>query len=169
MALTRPNTLIYSIFQTQERLPLFIWYCSINRPVQISLFKLATRDDVKINSLNDAKRYVLGVIRDDYASLYLQDKGFTVNKNLLESTDEKVNIQQLFRRRVDLTVQSSHSMYYRLMQLELDQSSVVNVWPSIDEKIQTPCMALSQNSEEAVISALKAGFNRMAINSVTAD
>ena len=59
IATTKKNHLIYSIGRIPERENLFHWVGTI-APYKTSLYKLKIRKDIKIGSLNDAKRYTIG-------------------------------------------------------------------------------------------------------------
>jgi polar amino acid transport system substrate-binding protein len=159
IALHRPNTLIFSIVRTPERENLFDWYCPIAEPLEISMFKLRTRNDIKINELSDAKRFTLGVVRNDYANQFLQANGFSVGQNLLESTDEFANLRQLLSGRIDLVVQVKASIDYRLKKLGRLSSDVENALQSIDGKKIINCLALSLGSDTAIKTALERVFS----------
>ncbi|NQY93223.1 MAG: transporter substrate-binding domain-containing protein, partial [Campylobacteraceae bacterium] len=59
LASTKKNHLIYSIARIPEREELFHWIGTI-APYSTSFYKLKSRKDIKINSLDDAKKYTIG-------------------------------------------------------------------------------------------------------------
>lgn len=97
-ALREPDVLIYPILRNAEREPLFKWVgqFEVARPV---FFKLRGHDDVQVNSLADAKNYVVGVVRDDYREKYLHEQGFT---RLVISASNKENFTRLIHGQVQL-------------------------------------------------------------------
>ena len=158
IALNRPNTLIFSIIRTPERENLFDWYCPISEPLEISLLKLRTRNDIKVNELSDAKRFTLGVVRNDYANQFLQSKGFSDGQNLLESTDELANLRQLLSGKIDLVVQVKESLDFRLEKLGHSGNEVEIALQSIDGKKIVNCLALSRNSDKVIKTAIDRAF-----------
>ena len=102
-----------------------VWYCPIAEPQQISLFRLTSRDDIQLHELQDAKRFILGVNRGDYPSEYLLSKGFTANKNLIFTSNDDVNLQQLLNGRIDLLVQSKPALHFRLSKMGIAKNTVI--------------------------------------------
>ncbi len=98
MALEQENVLIYSILRISEREKLFKWVGEI--PVsEMYFFKLKQRADIKIASLDDAKKYSIGVTRETAPHQYLSGKGFELKE--IDSRDE-LSIRKLVNGRIDL-------------------------------------------------------------------
>ncbi len=100
-ALNNRNTLIYSIARSTEREPLFHWVGKI-APYRIHLYKLKSRQDIQVHSLEDAKKYVVGGEFADIKQEYLIKKGFEKDKNLKLVAADELNIRMLFAGRIDL-------------------------------------------------------------------
>ncbi len=98
MALSNPNTLIYSIGRNPEREDKFKWV-GIIAPVNIYFYTLKSRDDITVESLQDAKKYTIGTVSDDYTTQFLTSQGF---KNLDMTNSYSLNIRKLFNDRIDL-------------------------------------------------------------------
>ncbi len=98
MALNAPNVLIYLLVRTPEREPLFLWTAEI-LPLKYHLYRLSDRPEVAVSKLDDARRYPIGVIRDDVRHRYLAQQGFTM---LTVAARREDNFQRLLRRQVDL-------------------------------------------------------------------
>ena len=154
-----PNTLIYSLFKTPERTATFEFLCPLTeQPQSIALFRLTERNDINIRQLSDAKQYISGVIRGDFAVEYLVSQGFAESSQLLVSSDEHANIRQLFSHRVDLIVQSEAAMTFRLKQLGLPRERVTKVLDSIDGNYHQPCLGINKKSDPQLIRALRSAF-----------
>lgn len=98
LALLEPNVLIYLIARTPEREALFKWVGEIVS-LQNSLYKLKERKDITVHSLADAKKYTIGVLRDDVRHQYLQQQGFPK----LELTSQQIdNLRKLELHRIDM-------------------------------------------------------------------
>jgi polar amino acid transport system substrate-binding protein len=113
LALRQPNVCIYSISKSAERTPLFHWIGAISYNIT-AIYSLQRRDDIQINTLDDAKKYVTAVTRDDITHHYLQKKGFAEGKNLylLENVSAMLNMLQ-GRKDIDLVVINETILKYR--------------------------------------------------------
>jgi len=102
-ALADPGTLIFSLTRTPEREALFKWIGPIV-PVRHSLYRRKGRTDVVVNSLDDARRYRIGVMRSDVPTEYLLRKGFPEDPHagLQIVTKVETSYAQLLLDRVDL-------------------------------------------------------------------
>jgi len=101
MALDEKNTMIYSISRTKERENLFQWV-GVVAPANNYLIALKTRNDIIVNKLNDARKYIIGTVLDDVADLYLIKKGFVVGKNIDHANNYELNMKKLIGGRLDL-------------------------------------------------------------------
>ncbi|MBF0099987.1 MAG: transporter substrate-binding domain-containing protein [Desulfobacterales bacterium] len=101
MALENENTIIYSISRTSERETLFKWI-GVVAPADNYLFALKKRTDITIQTLDEAKKYMIGTVRDDVADLYLIGKGFEVIKHIERASNYELNMKKLIGGRIDL-------------------------------------------------------------------
>ncbi len=102
MALRDKNILIYSIGRNEERETLFKWIGPIAPPIMLGLFKLKSREDIVIQSLEDAKKFVIGVMKDSGDHQFLLSQGFKNGENLDVVSKTELNIKKLFLKRLDL-------------------------------------------------------------------
>ncbi len=102
-ATTQPDVLIFSISRTREREPLFTWVGPIV-PIRYGLYALRSRQDIVVGSLEDAKRYLTGVVNQDVRHQYLLGQGFPEGKQsgLFPVSDQELNYRMLFAGRIDL-------------------------------------------------------------------
>ncbi|WP_343861724.1 substrate-binding periplasmic protein [Aliiglaciecola litoralis] len=150
----RPNTLIFSILRSEERENSFDWYCPLSDPIEVALYKLRKRDDIRLTDLNDAKKYTIGVLRNDYAQQFLKSKGFDDGTNLQVSTSDTANLRLLIQGRIDLVIQVKAAIHYRMKQLGAPIEEVEIALPAIDGKSLETCLALSKGSDKAIKVAL---------------
>lgn len=104
MATEQKNILIYTIRRTPEREALFKWVGPITPPSHSYFYKLKKRSDIVIRSLEDARHYKIGVVRDDSMHLLLLRHGFEENTNLSVVTTDTQNLKRLFRERIDMII-----------------------------------------------------------------
>lgn len=97
LALHEPGVLIYLIARTPAREAQFQWVGEVMR-LRYYFYRLANRAEVRIDGLDDARAYRLGVMRDDVRHQYLQNHGF---QRLVVSGQQKDNFSRLLSGQVD--------------------------------------------------------------------
>ena len=144
IALKQPDVLIYSISRTSHREELFHWVGEV-APQDTYLFKLASRPEIELKTLEDAKRYRVGTWREDVSDQYLLSQGFVRKKQLDNSGTPKQNILKLLKQRLDLTADTEFSFYYKVKQLGHDPALFAKALKL--EAISTPLyMAFSRQT-----------------------
>jgi polar amino acid transport system substrate-binding protein len=113
IAQNEKDVLIYSIVRSPEREKRFKWIGNI-APFDVHFWRLSKRSDIKINTVEDAKRYIIGGVNNDIKATYLESKGFTVGKNLTLVNSDELNLKMLMAKRIDVLPADEFSFYYRL-------------------------------------------------------
>ncbi|SDT97398.1 amino acid ABC transporter substrate-binding protein, PAAT family [Pseudomonas pohangensis] len=110
-ALEQPDVLIFSIACTREREQLFKWVAPV-LPRKMYLYRLASRQDIDLQSIEDAKRWQVGSNAEQDASTRdLLRLGFVQGKNLQLITGKDVqNLHKLQLGRIDLLASSQLQM-----------------------------------------------------------
>ena len=103
------NVLIYAIARTPERENNFKWVRPITTPDNIYLYKLAERKDIIINTLDDARKYQIGVIRRSMYHQFLTKHGFTNNLQIVAM--QGVNHKKLLVKRIDLWAEGENNLH----------------------------------------------------------
>ncbi|MFE8069685.1 transporter substrate-binding domain-containing protein [Marinobacteraceae bacterium S3BR75-40.1] len=101
MALDHKGSAVYSIARSPDRETLFHWIGPI-APYDVNLYKLKRRKDIRVQTLEDAKRYKVGGEIKDIKQEYLQAQGFILNQNLELADRDEINLRKLFAERIDL-------------------------------------------------------------------
>jgi polar amino acid transport system substrate-binding protein len=150
IAQTKPNVLIYPIYQTPEREGLFHFICPFSEKIDLYLFKLASRDDIKLTALEEAKQYRIGLIRDDFDHDLLIKAGFEIGKQLDVNVDDNGSIKKLLKGRVDLMTQSLSGMKRLLKEHNLEPGKLI---PALHIKIDDTlsCLAMSLATPQATV------------------
>ena len=65
--------MIYTIYRSEKREDLFKWIGPITPPTRIYLVKLKSRKLPPINSVEDIKKYKVGVLLDDQSHQFLPE------------------------------------------------------------------------------------------------
>jgi len=157
-ALAQPNTLIYSMTRLPEREALFEWIGPINHQ-RIYMFKLRSRKEIVVNSLDDVARYTVGLVRETASTkLFLANSGKTGGHPDYAPTIES-NVKKLLLKRVDLIIlQKSSAVYYTkyLKLAEGELEAVLLLGPANDEYF-----ALSKPADPAILNSLQKSFEKM--------
>jgi polar amino acid transport system substrate-binding protein len=153
LALTKPNVLIYSISRIPEREELFQWIGEV-APQGSYLFKLASRRDIQLNTLDDAKAYRIGTWRDDVSEQYLIGKGFVREQHLDNSGTPKQNILKLISQRLDLTSDAELSFYHQAQELGHDPALFAKAF-RLGDLSQPLYMAFNRETPVALVEAFR--------------
>ena len=136
----------YSTLQTEAGTCLFstTWTASRNnkekfkwvgpiKPNDIVLFARTDRK-IKLSSLEDAKQYKIGTVRDDVGEVLLVDKGFDLAT--LDRTSNVIsNLKKISIGRIDLFAKNADSVVAEIRAKKLDMSEYEIVW-TLSEKSQ---------------------------------
>lgn len=123
MAQRTSNVLIFTIVRTPEREADFYWIGSVAQR-KLYLYKLASRTDIRIDKLEDAKKYKLGVARGDETGNFLMKKGFVENTNIDLVPNDISNLRKLLVGRIDFMSGSELSIAYLCKLLGLAESQI---------------------------------------------
>jgi peptide/nickel transport system substrate-binding protein len=165
MAKSNANTLIFPI----ERLPNneddFQWVGTIS-PIQTNAYKLASRQDIQVNTIDEAKPYAIALLRTGGESQFLKMLGFD---NLYELESIENAILMLERERVDLALATQASFSLWLENLGLDSTLFEKVY-AVEELSIEGYMAFSKETPKAIVDKFRealahlktsGGYNRL--------
>ena len=161
LALHQKNHLIYSIARIPEREDLFYWVGSIS-PYKTSFYKLKSRKDVEIATLEDAKKYLVGVSLADVTTVYLQEKGFS---KLQMVPDDTQNLHKLTARRVDIIAYEENSFLHKVNEQNLNPQDYERVF-RLEDLTDELYMALNRNSDLKLFDQLRKALKRIKENGV---
>ncbi len=156
MALKEPHVLIFLIARTAAREQQFQWVGEIMK-IQYHLFRLRERSDIAVKSLDDAKRYSIGVMRDDVRHQYLLSKGF---RRLTLSAQTMDNFSKLLQRQVDLVPLTDDDASSLCQQSHVDCASLTKVL-TLDEASSGLYMAFSNATPAADVLRLRQAFDKL--------
>lgn len=159
MALEQENVLIYSILRTTEREKLFKWIGKIASS-EMYLFKLKERNDIKINSLGDAKKYTIGVTRETAPHQYLSEKGFEL-KEVVNKDD--LNIKKLVNGRIDLMPYYEAPFIHKLRNQGYDSNKFAKVY-FIKDASEDLYMAFSKRTSNIIVDKFVQALERIKTN-----
>jgi polar amino acid transport system substrate-binding protein len=153
MAQMQKNTLIFSMFRDPSREQYFQWIGQIYTMTSL-LVALKSRPEIKVTELNDAKKYLVGSIRDDLAENYLSTHGFTEKKNLYLNSGYPALWKMLFNGRTDLVLTNNMTWRAEIVQSDLDSDKIRFVYwiPDISSDLY---IAASLTTDKSIITKLQ--------------
>lgn len=113
IALKEKDTFIYTINRTEKREDLFKWIGPILSK-ETNLYKLKSRTDIQINSIDDVKKYTTAVILGHSLTSKLLRHGFTEGKELITTTDKKQQVKLFLKGNADLITGNQYTIYNSL-------------------------------------------------------
>ncbi len=156
LALNTANVLLYSTVRTPEREHLFHWVCPLNS-VEYFVFKLTSRKDIVINSLNDLKKYSTGVTRGTFLTDFFKQQGLVKGVHLQLTGDNQANLRNLLGSRVDLIIDTQEYIDEHLERNNLQADYVRSTYhlnAEIDG-INNTCMAISLKTPMAFVDKIR--------------
>lgn len=153
----QPNVGIYSIAKIPQRDAAFTWIGPI-LPYKWQVFRLQSRADIKLSTLEDLKRYKVGVVLGDASHQYLLAKGFEnlPSGNLSTAATASHVLNKLHAGRVDLMPMS-----------ELNCQYPINHCRHFERVLELPEMgsglylAFNLYSDQALVERLDKAFRSM--------
>lgn len=103
----QPQTYIYSLLQTEERLPNYRWVAPLC-PMRISFYAAAARPEVAPVDISEARNFIVGIEQGQANYKYLVAHGFRESKNLVVVGQNHQLRQMLALKRVDLILVSEN-------------------------------------------------------------
>jgi len=99
IAQNEPNVIIYSIARNVERESGFKWI-GVIAELDVYFFHLKNRVDIKIRNLDDAAKYRIGVVEDDFRHSFLLQGSYT--NTLIPVASDDINIKNIFDHKIDI-------------------------------------------------------------------
>lgn len=153
------NSLIYSLARTDERETKYHWLvplCSID----VSFYKLAEREDIVVNSVEDAKKFVVAVAAGQPSEAFLVKHGFTLDTNLVVLASHEQGAGMLEKKRIDLLFGADQFFKGVVASLNLEGH-----WQSIytvEELSRVTYLATSIDSDQDFVSQIETGYKAVA-------
>lgn len=160
MAQNNENVLIYSIFKLPNRVDLFKWIKIEGLSINMYLFSPKHRDDISLCSLEDAKRYRIGVTRETSTHHYLNSKGFEEGVNLFPVNCEEQNALKSApqSKRIDLTTGDRLSLAHWLSVAGLPSDYWVARLPLFHEDFY---MAFGKKTSDEMVEKVRRAFQEV--------
>lgn len=155
-ARTKKNTLVYPLARSEMRENKFNWIGELI-PVNYYLMKLKSNNEVKIEKLEDAKKFRIGVVNFHVSHEYLTENGF---RNLQPVNNNFQNLKKIQLDRIDLFPISDGGLLQLCKRHELDCSQFEPVL-KLDKISNGLYIALSNNSDLALLKRIETSFTKL--------
>ncbi|MBQ4798671.1 transporter substrate-binding domain-containing protein [Pseudoalteromonas sp. MMG006] len=146
------NTFIYSLARTEKREDLFYWIGPVGR-FELGFISLSSRNDIEINSTEEAKKYKIAMQRNDFSTQTLTKLGFKV----VLTSDIQKSYSLLLAKKVELIVDDPLYMQQMSDYLKLEPGHLKFVY-KIDELTIDAYLAANKKTDIQLIEALQAAF-----------
>lgn len=157
LATKRPNTMIYTIIMIEERESLFQWIGPIIS-VKSVLHKLKKRTDIKLNALEDAKKYRISTTRDAAGHQFLLKRGFKDNQHIHVQNSNERSVMLLFRERVDLESSVDLNFMYEAKRQGFPYKNIEQAWVLFENK---GYMAFSKSTPKVIVKRVQTAYEHL--------
>jgi len=159
IGLNGENVMIFSITRNEERENLFKWVGSIIGSKDY-FWSLKEANEIKIDSLEAAKKYLIGVPRDDNQHQFLKRNDFT---NLYIVPDFDTALKMLYARHIQAVMGPEISIAYRLSKLNLDYSMLKKQY-EIGQQWGDLSIAFSKNTPDELVTRFRLALKKIRDN-----
>lgn len=161
LALSRPNTIIFSIVKTPERTDKFHWIAVVET-VTTQLVAKSDHPISETQDLNDLLGLQVGVKRDDAVSSILLQHGFEYGRNMTDIISTVSTLQMLEKGRVDAVPSNEHVIKYycQMSGCEPKDFKPVYTFKTLSEDFY---IAASLGTDPNVLTALSDAFANLEV------
>ncbi|WP_168171443.1 ABC transporter substrate-binding protein [Lacimicrobium sp. SS2-24] len=143
---------LVSVSRTPEREQHFHWVGPL-KSAQSYLYRLASRPDIRISSLEDAKAYTIAIGRGDVYERHLIDRGFSYDQNLVGFASKFDAMELFVKGKIDLIVGSEIVMP---VWIERTGSAVGDVEPVIAlHNVGGNYLALNRDIPASIVEGMR--------------
>lgn len=151
---SRKNSAIYCLAKTKQRERKYKWvgvyfYQKVD-------FLTLKNSGVRIDSLDDVKKYMIGLVRGDMMTEQLKSQGYLKRYEIVR--DDILNIRKLFKKRVQAIVTSELAAKYIARENGLDPNQIEAQYEVSTDGFN---LALSRKTSDEVYWKLKDSLNKL--------
>ncbi len=159
IALNKPNILVHRMTRSSKREKLFKWVGKIVDK-RVSLFKLKSRKDIDLSSLEEAKQYRVGTIRDQSSTKFMYKKGFVEGQHVFSVKDVEANVNKLMHNRVDLILSMEPVLQFKVNNMGISYADQIEEAVIVDNSSEF-WMAFSMQTPDETVDAFRRAFKQI--------
>lgn len=149
-----PNALLFSMTRSEKREKLFKWVGPIASRT-IWFWKLKSRGDISIQSLDDIKKYRVGAVMEFSSTNYMRDLGLKLDM----TTSEELNFKKLIVGRFDLLTALELAAAYHMNKQGMSFDQLERVF-KLDDRYDY-YLALNKNIPDETVNTLQNALDQM--------
>lgn len=158
IALTKPNTIIFSLARVKEREDLFHWIGKITK-AEANCFALKNTSFKDSINYKDLSAYRFNVVENSYTSNFLLEKGIKLtDENYSLSPQEMVN--KLVMNKSDMIITNNLVFNFTVLSMGYYVSDFQEVF-KIPELDTVYYLAISKNSDIELVEKLQASYDSL--------
>ena len=159
IAESTPNVLIYNMARTPSREQQFEWI-GIVGSYKFGFLKLASRQDIQVQTLQDVHRYVVGAQRDDFSAEWLRTVAKQPAAQLQLQPDVVETWRLLVNGKLDLMIEDPSAIDDMLIKhmLKFEDVEFVLFIPELE---QQTWIALRKGSDPKLVQRLRAAYQQV--------
>ncbi|HEY0953944.1 MAG TPA: transporter substrate-binding domain-containing protein [Roseateles sp.] len=158
MAESHAHSVLFSLTRTPERETQFQWVGPIAQR-RILIYKLASRDDLKLQQLDELGSARIGVVRDSAADRSLQAAGLRPGIELEQGLDDATNMRKLLAGRMEYITLLDWAAAWNLRQLQLPYGTLRPVLEQ--DTARSYFYGLRPDADPALVRRLQAALDRL--------
>jgi len=150
------NIVLFATAKTKQRAASFKWVGPITTNTRTAFIALKEKR-IRIGSLDVAKSYKVGIIRNDAAEQVLLSSGFPKEK--IESVSRfEQNIKKIYIGRIDLIAHDEYSFYHTMNARDSGKDDFETVY-RFEGTI--PCYAFSKNVSDSLVQKFQHALDKI--------
>jgi polar amino acid transport system substrate-binding protein len=161
LAVTQANTAVYTIKRTAQREDQFQWVCPIQPSTLHYFFSDIKRKDIAVNTIEDAKKFKVGVARNGFDQQYLLNNGFVENIDFDVASDDSVNLRKVLDGRLDLVMGTKTSIAQSMHKIGRHEDEVVIVWALETSALVINCLAFGLKTPKPIVDKLRHALKQL--------
>ncbi len=157
MATKNENILIYTILRTQERENTFKWVDPLMPSEKFYFYKNKSRTDISVNTLDEVKKYQIGVLRGSVHEEFLLSNGFS-DTFIQTVADQELNLKKFLAGRIDFIIDTDSSLEIRTKQMNLPLSEFEKTLFLFENGYY---MAFSKKTSDDIVEKVRNAFSEL--------
>ncbi|WP_138509171.1 substrate-binding periplasmic protein [Pseudoalteromonas ruthenica] len=153
LAQKKPNTLLYSVAKTPDRLDKFQWLGKVAY-FRLGFVTLASRSEINLRQVNDARPYRIAVQRGDISAKFFADRQFST----VQTADIKHSYRLLLSGKVDLVIDDPNYLGAMAKQFNVPTKELRFV-RDIEQLSVYGYLAAHVDSDPQLVANIKAAFS----------
>lgn len=151
---------LVSTSRVPSREPLFQWVGPLaSSPA--CFYKIASRDDIKIENQNDLKNFTVGLIKGDVYEEILQSWGLVENQHYINYSEKFGDITAFKRGKLDLFIASANTLQFHIDGKRIESNEITPAFIIDDPKLGGNFLALNLAIPKNIQSRLQQAINQL--------